>query len=745
MKKKFDVEGMVCSSCQATVAHAVKDLKGVKNVDVSLIDNSMIVDYNERRIGDSKIIEAVTKAGYGASVSENRSYEDMLEEKREKRRKKKVRLIATLILAILLMIFAMVPMIVMENGGVFITDDPLILISIQLVLLIPIIAINPDYFTSGFKALFTLHPNMNSLVAIGSSASTIYGLYSYIKIIVLTIMDKTAYMEEIHALGMNLYLESAGTIIALVSLGKYLETLSIDSTLEAIGSLMKLAPDEANVIRDGIETKTRVSGICIGDRIIIRPGERIPLDGRLVEGHGSIDESTLTGESLPCEKEIGDEALSGTLNVDGSFVMEITKIGKDTTLNKVVELVREASTYKTKMTKLVDTISFYFVPTVMVISLITFITWASIPPHDIQLAFNFAISVLVISCPCALGLATPIATLIGAKKGAQNGILIRSSEGFEQLHDISCFIFDKTGTLTEGRMKVVRVDVEDGELPNLLALESLSTHPLSKGISSYLKEKDISANEATNFKMTPGLGIEADIEGHHYKSGNSKFINFDDTYDKSKSLIDEGCLVTYISKDEKFMGFYAMKDNPKESSRRAVEELQKMGKRVILLSGDNERTARHLAATVGIDEVEGNLKPEGKLRRIEELQGQGLKVAMVGDGINDSPSLARADVGMAIGAGSDIAIDSADVVLIRDDLMDVISAIRLSRKVHTNIKANIFWAFFYNAVAIPFAAGALYFPPLYFSLNPMIASLCMAASSISVVLNALRLNLFKKQ
>lgn len=459
MKKKFNIDGMVCASCQATVKHAVETIDGVKNADVSLINNTMIVDYSPKKVNENIIISAVQKSGYDASIYEEEPYQMMLNKRNNELKKKKINLIITLAFVILLMIFAMGPMIAMECGGVFITNNPFILIPIQLVLLIPILVLNFNYFTSGTKALISLHPNMDSLISIGSLAAIIYGLYVFIKIIVLQVQDSFSNMEEIHKLGMNLYLESAGTILGLVSLGKYLESKSINSTLNAIGKMMKLIPETAFVMIDGIEIKTKIKDIKIGDIISVKPGDRIPLDGVIISGNGDIDESSITGESVPVFKKKDSNVISGTLNTNGSFLFKVTKIGKDTTLNKIVELVSQASDSKTKITQLVDKVSLYFVPVVIILSIITFVVWASIPPNDISLAFNFAISVLVISCPCSLGLATPVASLIGAKLGAENGILIKSNQDFYELNNADCIVFDKTGTITTGKMTVQSINI----------------------------------------------------------------------------------------------------------------------------------------------------------------------------------------------------------------------------------------------------------------------------------------------
>lgn len=552
MKKKFNVDGMVCASCQATVKHAVETIDGVKSADVSLINNTMLVDYSPKKVDENIIISAVQKSGYDASIHEEEPYQMMLNKRNNELKKKKINLIITLAFVILLMIFAMGPMIAMECGGVFITNNPFILIPIQLVLLIPILVLNFNYFTSGTKALISLHPNMDSLISIGSLAAIIYGLYVFIKIIVLQVQDSFSNLEEIHKLGMNLYLESAGTILGLVSLGKYLESKSINSTLNAIGKMMKLIPETAFVMVDGIEIKTKIKDIKIGDIISVKPGDRIPLDGVIISGNGDIDESSITGESVPVFKKKDSNVISGTLNTNGSFLFKVTKIGKDTTLNKIVELVSQASDSKTKITKLVDQVSLYFVPVVIILSIITFVVWASIPPNDISLAFNFAISVLVISCPCSLGLATPVASLIGAKLGAENGILIKSNQDFYELNNVDCIVFDKTGTITTGKMTVQSINIPKDDLDHLLSLESNSNHPISKALVEYLKNQNINGNDnLVSFEYKPGFGLQAIIDGHIYKSGNIKFINpilKKEEKELIDSLLNKGQTIIYVSR-----------------------------------------------------------------------------------------------------------------------------------------------------------------------------------------------------
>ena len=511
---------------------------------------------------------------------------------------------------------------------------------------------------------------------------------------------------------MNLYLESAGTILGLVSLGKYLESKSINYTLNAIGKMMKLIPETAFVMVDGIEIKTKIKDIKIGDIISVKPGDRIPLDGVIISGNGDIDESSITGESVPVFKKKDSNVISGTLNTNGSFLYKVTKIGKDTTLNKIVELVSQASDSKTKITQLVDKVSLYFVPVVIILSIITFVVWAFIPPNDISLAFNFAISVLVISCPCSLGLATPVASLIGAKLGAENGILIKSNQDFYELNNVDCIVFDKTGTITTGKMTVQSINIPKDDLDHLLSLESNSNHPISKALVEYLNNQNINGNDnLVSFEYKPGFGLQAIIDGHIYKSGNIKFIIpilKKEEKELIDSLLNKGQTIIYVSKDDEYIGYYSVSDTIKESSKNAIEILKKKGKRIILLTGDNAKSASYFGSLVGIDEIISEVKPEDKLNVISNLQKEGLKVAMVGDGINDSPSLIKSDVGIAIGAGSDIAIDSASIILIKSDLMDVVKSMELSKKVKNKIKTNLFWAFFYNSIAIPFAAGILY-------------------------------------
>lgn len=744
--KKFKISGMMCSSCQVTIQNAVRKLQGVKTAEVSLIAKEMEVSYNPQKTDEGKIIKAVEDVGYGAELDEEENWRAKIIAQKKELKTRRNKLIVTIVFVLLLMVFAMGPMLADSAAGVFITDDPLILAPLQLALLLPIIILNHFYFTKGFIALFKGHPNMESLVAIGSSAAIGYGLYSLIHMFVLYGLDPVNNQEMIHHLGMNLYFESAGTILGLVSLGKYFESASLDSTMSAIYKLMSLAPEKARrILKDGKEEEVEINAIKVGDVLSIKPGERVPLDGVILQGYGDIDESSLTGEANPVFKKENDKVMSGTMNTTGSFTMRTTCVGKDTTLNKIVSLVKEASTSKTKISKLVDRVAFYFVPTVLALSLVTFIVWASIRPDDISLAFNFMISVLVISCPCALGLATPVAIMVGTGKGAENGILIKNAQGFENLTKIDMVVFDKTGTLTTGKMSVVDFSIPTHEINSLLSLESESNHPISKAVSTFQK---FDKQKVDGFTYLPGLGIKGVVNGHTYQSGNLSLVHGKiptELNEKIEGLCGQGKTVTFVLKDGAFLGYYAVSDTLKPNSAKTVALLKKMGLHAILLTGDNRLAALQMGRQAGIEDILSEVKPDQKLAEIKKLQQSGHKVLMVGDGINDAPSLMQADVGMAIGTGSDIAIDSADILLQRSDLLDVVSAIDLSKRVVRNIKVNLFWAFFYNILAIPFAAGILFFPPMNLSLNPMIASLCMALSSLSVVLNALRLNLYKKK
>jgi len=747
MKDKFNIEGMMCAACQAHVQMAVSKLNGVSSCNVSLIEKTMDVEYDPNNLKIEDIELAVSKAGYKASLYKDESYQEMIDKQKNKLKIKRNKLIASIILLVLLMIVSMGNMIAGHFNAVFITNNPLILIPIQICLLIPIIVLNFHYYVSGFKALFSLHPNMDSLIAISSLASIIYGLYVFIQVIILSVNNFDGNYNQILMLGEKLYFESAGMILTLVSLGKYFESRSLNSTMSSIYKLMSLAPDEVTILKDNVETKTNIKNVNINDIIVIKPGDKIPLDGTIIEGFGYLDESSLTGESLPIFKNVGDKVISGTINTNGSLLFKCEKIGKDTTLNKIIALVQQASSSKAKISKLVDKISLIFVPIVILISLISFAVWIFISNYNFDLSFNFAISVLVISCPCALGLATPVAIMVGTGKGAQNGILIKSAQGFENLAKVDTIVFDKTGTLTTGKMQVSDFNLPESELDNVCSLEQNSTHPLALALVKYGQEKNYTSKKVDDYLYYPGLGLKGKIDHDEYLLGNDKLVKdylSPSILKETEELTITGKTIIYAVKNNKYIGYYAVSDTLKETSIQAINELKQLRKDIILLTGDNVNTANYIAKQLGITHVIAQVKPDEKLDIIKKLQSENKKVCMVGDGINDAPSLILSDVGIAIGAGSDIAIDSADIILIRSDLLDVVSSIQLSKKVVKIIKGNLFWAFFYNAITIPLAAGCFYFSPIFISLNPMIGSACMALSSVTVVLNALRLNFFKK-
>lgn len=746
MEEKFKVEGMTCASCQAHVNQAVSKLKGVIDCNVSLVEKNMVVNFDENQLSEEQICQAVEKAGYKASIFIEKSYKEMMREKQAEITKRRNRLIVTLIFTAALMIFCMWHMFASDFNWWFFTMDPLIVIPVQIVLLVPILVLNFGYFTRGFKALITLKPNMDSLIAIGSFASVVYGLYSFIYIIYLTINGDPNGM--IHSLSHNIYFESAGTIVGLVSLGKYFESRSVDKTMSSIYRLMELSPEEANVIENGKEVTKKIEKVAIGDKIIIRPGNRIPLDGIIESGYGEMDESSISGEAIPIYKKENDKVISGTICKQGTFVFKVTTIGKDTTLNKIITMVQEAANSKAKIAKLVDKVALIFVPVVILIALITFGVWMIISKADVNTSFNYAISVLVISCPCALGLATPVAIMVGTGKGAENGILIKSAEALENLASIDTVVFDKTGTITKGIMEVSDISLPQEELSNICSLENCSDHPLSKAVYNYASKNNIPFKDVSSFTYVPGEGIKGQIEDDAYLIGNKKMcLNYltDDAEKAYQNLSNQGKTVMFVIKNGNYVGYIGISDSLKETSLQAVRDLKNLNRDVYMLTGDNINAAKYIASKSEIEHYIGDVKPDQKLDVIKKLQQEGKKVCMVGDGINDSPSLIQADVGMAIGAGSDVALDSADIVLIRSDLADVVSAIELSKHVVRTIKGNLFWAFFYNAIAIPLAAGCLSFAPLNITLNPMIASLAMALSSVTVVLNALRLNFFKRK
>lgn len=706
------------------------------------------------------IIKAVTDAGYYANI-----VEDMANKNREQDQKKdsidttiqdmKKRLIISILFLIPLMYIAMYHMFEQWLG----IPTPTIINTLfhgsqnainfgftQFLLLLPIIYVNRNYFLVGFKRLWKRTPNMDSLIAIGSSAAIVYGIFA---IYMIGLGLGHHQIDLVEKYKMDLYFESAGMILTLITLGKYLETKSKGKTSQAISKLINLAPKTATVIRNKTEMEVSLSDIIIDDIIVIKPGESIGVDGIIIKGSSSVDQSSMTGESIPVEKNEGDQVISGTINQNGSFLMRATKVGTNTTLSQMIKLVEEASSSKAPIAKLADKVSGIFVPCVIIISVLATIFWL-IQGQSFEFALSIGIAVLVISCPCALGLATPVAIMVGTGKGATNGILIKSAESLEQLHLVDTVVLDKTGTITTGKTKVTDVFslIEEKELLKIVgSLEKNSSHPLAEAIIEKTKQEKIDLLEVEEFSSVSGRGVKANIEGKQYVAGNLAFIEEnkiqEETVEKmANEYLEQGKTVIYVANKEKILGILAIQDTLKDTSIKAVKELKRNHLQIVMLTGDNKKVAQTIAKEVGIDTVISEVLPQDKEKEVSKLQESGKKVVFVGDGINDSPALVKADVGIAIGSGTDIAIESADIVLMKDSLLDVVTAIRLSKAVIKNIKMNLFWAFFYNTIGIPIACGVFYFS-LGLKLNPMIGALAMSLSSVCVVTNALRLKNFK--
>lgn len=753
-KMKFDVFGMTCSSCQAHVEKAVKKLEGIKIVNVNLLSNNMIVEFDETKITEEVIIKSVVDAGYNAEISSN----DKKSKKQSEHSKKidenilkmKKRLIWSFIFLIPLMYVAMyhmfnsmlgipIPEIVTKlfDG----TENALRLAITELILLIPIIVLNRNYFIVGFKRLFKRSPNMDSLIAMGSSAATVYGLFA----IYMIIKGHTEYMKD-------LYFESAGTILTLITLGKYLETKSKGKTNEAITKLINLVPKTAIVIRDKKELEIPVEEIKENEIVIIRPGSNVPVDGIIIEGNSAIDESSITGESIPVDKNVGENVISGTVNKNGFLKIKATKVGENTTLSQIVKLVEEASNSKAPISKLADKISGIFVPTVITIAFLTAIIWL-LAGQTFEFALSTGIAVLVISCPCALGLAVPVAIMVGTGKGAENGILIKSAESLEMLHSIDTVVLDKTGTITEGKPKVVEViSLKNNEkelLKYAASIEKKSEHPLATAIVQKSIEENLDLIEVKDFEAISGRGIKAVIENKEFIGGNKAFmienkIKLDSIKARNEEFENQGKTVLYFAREKELIGLIVVADVVKNDSKTAISAMNDLHLNVVMLTGDNKLVANTIASELGIKNVEAELLPQDKEKIVKKLQDEGKKVTFVGDGINDSPALVRADVGIAIGQGTDIAIEAADIVLIKNSLMDVVTALELGKATMRKIRMNLFWAFFYNVIGIPVAAGVLY-PICELKLNPMIGAAAMSFSSVSVVTNALTLKRFKSK
>ncbi|MBS6160971.1 MAG: heavy metal translocating P-type ATPase [Firmicutes bacterium] len=765
MKGKFDVTGMTCSACSSRVEKCVSKLEGVDEVSVNLLTNSMQVKYDEKIIKEQGIIDAVVHAGYGASPAENDNGfgSSVLAEHSEgntgspgENRKNPVqehleymkkRTFWSFVFLIPLMYVSMGHMIgVPLPGFLHGTVNAVAFAMTQFLLCLPVLYINRKYFTKGFSTLFHGAPNMDTLIAVGSAASLVYGVFAIYRMgYGLGVQDMELVERYLH----DLYFESAVMILALINIGKYLEARSKGKTSQAIEKLMDMAPKTAFVERDGMVVEIPAEEILPGDVLQVKPGSSVPADGVILEGSTSIDQAAITGESIPVQKNTGDAVIAATMNKAGFFRMKATKVGKDTTFAQIIRLVEDASASKAPIAKMADKIAGVFVPVVMAIALITGIAWV-IAGADFEFALSGAISVLVISCPCALGLATPVAIMVGTGKGAENGILIKSGEALEVTHSIQSVVLDKTGTITQGTPKVTDIQTFGVDKQELLkiagALEKKSEHPLAEAVLEQVKEEKLTLPEVQEFQAVPGKGIQGKIQGIQYYAGNLKFME-EQKMDISKvqtqveRLAEEGKTPLIFAKEQQILGILAAADLVKPTSAQAIRELKKLGIQVIMLTGDNERTAKAIQKQLDLDTVIAEVLPQDKEREVAKLQEEGKTVAMVGDGINDAPALARADVGIAIGAGTDVAIESADIVLMKNDLLDVVTAVGLSKAVIRNIKENLFWAFFYNACGIPLAAGLLY-PMFGLKLSPMFGAAAMSLSSLFVVSNALRLRFF---
>lgn len=773
MKERFDVTGMTCSACSSHVEKSVGKLTGVENVSVNLLTNSMQVEFDENKLDTAGIIKAVEDAGYGAAVKDGHAksgtktsgQSDSQEnsglsavEQNVKNMKK--RLIVSLIFWIPLMYVSMghmiyqwlnIPMPPFTMNFLHGNENAITYAFTQFLLLLPILIANQKYFKNGFKTLWHRSPNMDSLIAIGAGAAILYGIFAIYRI---GYAMGHGDMAVVHQYAHDLYFESAGTILTLITIGKYLETKSKGKTSEAITKLLNLAPKTVTVVRDGVEQVVDAADVEKGEIFLVKPGESVAVDGIVLEGKSSFDESAITGESIPVPKQEGDTIVSASINKSGLIRAKATKVGEDTTIAQIIRLVEEASSSKAPIAKMADKIAGVFVPAVITIALITGVIWL-ISGATFEFAMSTAIAVLVISCPCALGLATPVAIMVGTGKGAENGILIKSGDALETAHQIDTVVLDKTGTITQGKPVVTDIICAAGknaDKTQLLqiagSLEKGSEHPLAEAIVNYCVTNNISLEKVTDFNALFGKGIEGTVSGTHYFAGNEKMMEekgislSTEQKNQIQALAKQGGTPLLFADEKQFLGIVAVADVVKPTSKEAVQKFRDYGIHVIMLTGDNEVTAQAIKEQVGIDEVIAGVLPTQKEEKISALKQAGHKVAMIGDGVNDAPALASADVGIAIGAGTDVAIESADIVLMKNDLLDAVGAVKLSKAVIRNIKENLFWAFFYNSIGIPLAAGVLY-PLFQIKLNPMFGAAAMSLSSVCVVSNALRLRWVK--
>lgn len=773
MKERFDVTGMTCSACSSHVEKSVGKLTGVENVSVNLLTNSMQVEFDENKLDTAGIIKAVEDAGYGAAVKDGHAksgtktsgQSDSQEnsglsavEQNVKNMKK--RLIVSLIFWIPLMYVSMghmiyqwlnIPMPPFTMNFLHGNENAITYAFTQFLLLLPILIANQKYFKNGFKTLWHRSPNMDSLIAIGAGAAILYGIFAIYRI---GYAMGHGDMAVVHQYAHDLYFESAGTILTLITIGKYLETKSKGKTSEAITKLLNLAPKTVTAVRDGVEQVVDAADVEKGEIFLVKPGESVAVDGIVLEGKSSFDESAITGESIPVPKQEGDTIVSASINKSGLIRAKATKVGEDTTIAQIIRLVEEASSSKAPIAKMADKIAGVFVPAVITIALITGVIWL-ISGATFEFAMSTAIAVLVISCPCALGLATPVAIMVGTGKGAENGILIKSGDALETAHQIDTVVLDKTGTITQGKPVVTDIICAAGKsaaktqlLQIAGSLEKGSEHPLAEAIVNYCVTNNISLEKVTDFNALFGKGIEGTVSGTHYYAGNEKMMEekgislSTEQKNQIRELAKQGRTPLLFADEKQFLGIVAVADVVKPTSKEAVQKFRDYGIHVIMLTGDNEVTAQAIKEQVGIDEVVAGVLPTQKEEKISALKQAGHKVAMIGDGVNDAPALASADVGIAIGAGTDVAIESADIVLMKNDLLDAVGAVKLSKAVIRNIKENLFWAFFYNSIGIPLTAGVLY-PLFQIKLNPMFGAAAMSLSSVCVVSNALRLRWVK--
>ena len=747
MKQKFSVTGMTCAACSAHVEKAVKGLDGVQEVQVNLLGNSMSVTYNEP-LTSQQICEAVAKAGYGATVMGETAAPTPAPVS-DAQKSLKVRFVSSLVFLLPLFYLSMGHMMGWPIPHFFHgTQNAMVYALTLFFLTLPPLIINRAYFVGGFRSLWHRAPNMDSLIAVGSSAAVLYGIVALYAIGWGLGHGDTALVERY---AMDLYFESAAMIVTLITLGKFLEARSKGKTGQAIARLMDLSPKTATVLRDGQEVTIPTQEVQVGDLLLIRPGSALPVDGVVVSGVSSVDESPLTGESIPVDKGEGDRVMSGCLNGAGVLTVRATQVGQDTTLSQMIALVEEAASSKAPISRLADRVAGIFVPVVMGIALVTALVWL-VSGHTVAQALTSAVAVLVISCPCALGLATPVAIMVGTGVGAQNGILIKSAQALEQLGKVSCMVLDKTGTITQGKPQVTGVypvgQLSESQLLTLAAsLEHPSQHPLGQAIVAHAQAQNLPLQEVADFQAVHGKGVTGTLQGLPFLAGNQAMmeeagVDLSSVAQRTQALTEKGHTPLYFAQGTTLVGVIGVADTVKPTSAQAVAELHKLGLEVVMLTGDHPATAQAIAQEVGVSQVIAQVLPTEKEGHIAQLQAQGHQVAMVGDGINDAPALARAEVGIAIGAGSDIALDSADLVLMKSDLLDAVTAVRLSRATLRNIKENLFWAFCYNAICIPVAAGVFY-PLFHLQLSPMLASAAMSLSSVCVVTNALRLRRFR--